>query len=125
MRPSAPASITAKRADGTSGPAGRMAKVRGWRRRLVGPMALRTATLRIRAGSTSGWSAVSLSKLPRARRHTSLSRSAATLRVRWLCDSSDISPTMLPGGISAIRIGSSALSSSSWRNTPRQPLATT
>ena len=102
-----------------------MAKVRGWRRRLVGPMALRTATLRISAGSTSGWSEVSLSKLLRASRHTSLSRSAATLRVRWLCDSSDISPTMLPGGISAMRIGSSALSSSSWRNTPRQPLATT
>ena len=113
MRPSAPASITAKRADGVDVPAGRMAKVRGWRRRLAGPIALRTATLRIRVGSTSGCREVSLSKLPRGRRHTSLSRSAATLRVRWLCDSRDISPTMLPGGISAIRIGSSVLSSSS------------
>ena len=62
-------------------------------------MALRTATLRIRVGSTSGWRAVSLSKLPRASRQTSLSRSAATLRVRWPCDRRDISPTMLPGGI--------------------------
>ena len=48
--------------------------MRGWRRRLVGPMALRTATLRISAGSTSGCRAVSLSKLPRASRQTSLSR---------------------------------------------------
>ena len=125
MRPSAAASMTAKRAAGVETPVGRMAKVRGWRRRLVGPMALRTATLRIRVGSTSGCRAVSLSKLPRARRQTSLSRSAATLRVRWPCDSRDISPTMLPGGISAIRSGSSALPSSSCRNTPRQPLATT
>ena len=46
----------ARRSAPTARPArlGRMAKVRGWRRRLVGPMALRTATLRISAGSTSG-----------------------------------------------------------------------
>ena len=69
---------------------------------------------------------VSLSKLACASRQTSLSRSAATLRVRLLCDSSDISPTMLPGVISAISAGPpSTASSSSWRNTPRQPLATT
>ena len=86
---------------------------------------LRTATLRISAGSTSGWWPVSVSKLSCDRRQTSLSRSAATLRVRWLCDSSDISPTMLPGGISAISAGPpSAASSSSWRKTPRQPLVT-
>ena len=124
MRLSAPASSTAKRADGTSGPVGRMAKVRGWRRRLVGPMALRIATLRISAGSTSGWSAVSVSKLVRASRQTSLSRSAATLRVRGLRESRDISPTMLPGVSSAISAGPSIASSSSWRNTPRHPLAT-
>ena len=125
MRPSASASITAKRADGTSGPLGRMAKVRGWRRRLPASTALRAATLRISVGSTSGCCEVSASKLVRARRQTSLSRSAATLRVRLPCDSSDISPTMLPGGTSAIRTGSLGLASSSWRKTPRQPLATT
>ena len=102
-----------------------MAKVCGVRTRFTGAMALRAATLRISVGSTSGWREVSLSKALRGSRHTSLSRRAATLRVRWPCDSSDISPTMLPGGISAISSGSSALFSSSWRNTPRQPAATT
>jgi len=108
MRRSAFSSITEKRAAGVEWPTGRMAKVRGWRRRLAGPWALRTATLRISAGRTSGWRAVILSKLGRASRQTSLSRSAATLRVRWPCDRSDISPTRLPGGISAISTGSRA-----------------
>jgi hypothetical protein len=80
---------------------------------LLGPIALRTATLRIRAGSTSGWCPVSALKLSFDRRQTSLSRNAATLRVCRLCDSSAISPTMLPGVISAISAGPPSAASSS------------
>ncbi len=76
-------------------------------------MALRIATLRISAGSTSGWWLVRFSKLERDSRQTSLSRNAATLRERGLCDSSDISPTMLPGVSSASSAGPSTASSSS------------
>jgi hypothetical protein len=75
---------------------------------------LRTATLRIRVGSTSGCRAVSLSKLPRRQPPDhAVAQTRRRCALRWLCDSSDISPTMLPGGISAIRLGSSGLPSSS------------
>ena len=125
MRPSAADSRTANRADGTSGPVGRMAKVRGWRRCSPHSMALRSTTLRISGASTAGWSRMRAWKSAWLNRHTSLSRKAATLRMRlpWL--STDISPTRLPGVTSAISTGSRAGSAAAWRNTPRQPLAST